>query len=213
MIFSAVCLCQTTLHHADDSHLVQALWKQANKQTKKIFSISSSGCSVGLRWKVAECVETPQTLEAVSQVSSSLLTNTTFLLQAQQLPTWALNSNMNAEINSGLSHKKKKVQRMTSPGFWVHLWELWRWTETQKRVRRRRRRLRGNYCCLCSSAAIWQVGAAEQYEQNYLVALVVQISNIIFKACGLAYFLRFFSFHRVVMTPATLPRTTNGYKN
>lgn len=29
-----------------------------------------------------------------------------------------------------------------------------------------------------------------------------------FKACGFAYFLRFFSLHRVAMTPATLPRTT-----
>lgn len=102
---------------------------------------------------------------------------------------------------------------MTSPGFWVHLWELWRWTEMQKRVRRRRRGLRGNYWCLCSSAAICQVGAAEHYEQNYLVALVVQISDIIFQACGFAYFLRVFSFHHVVMTPTTLPRTPNGYKN
>lgn len=32
------------------------------------------------------------------------------------------------------------------------------------------------------------------------------------KHVDLLYFLRFFSFHRVVMTPATLPRTTNGYK-
>lgn len=81
--------------------------KPKKKQTKNIFSISSSGCSVGLRWKVAECVETPQTLEAVSQVSSSLLTNTTLLLHAQQLPTWALNTEMNAEINPGLSQKKE----------------------------------------------------------------------------------------------------------
>lgn len=43
--------------------------------------------SVGLLWKVAECVESSQTLEAVSQVSSSLLTNTTLLLHTEQLPT------------------------------------------------------------------------------------------------------------------------------
>lgn len=45
-------------------------------------------------------------------------------------------------------------------------------------------------------------------EQNCLVAGT--ISGVIFLARVFAYFLWFFSFHCFVMTPATLPRTTNG---
>ncbi len=40
--------------------------------------------------EVTVCVETPKTLEAVSQVSSCQVTNTTHIPRTDQLSTWAL---------------------------------------------------------------------------------------------------------------------------
>lgn len=48
--------------------------------------------SFGLLWKVAVCVEASQTLEAASQGSFSLPTDTTLLRHSEQLSTWALNA-------------------------------------------------------------------------------------------------------------------------
>lgn len=67
--------------------------------------------------EVAVHVETLQTLEAVSQVSTSKATNTTQLPDTDQLSAWALGYMQNKNVNA-LQVALRQMWRVKSKGKW-----------------------------------------------------------------------------------------------